>query len=213
MLGWLFVKAPDKPSQAPVPNEPSHFFAYLARMKFIDRWGLMRNTETENIMEHSLQVAMIAHALAVIENTHFGGAVNPERAATLALFHDSSEVITGDLATPIKYFNPQIKQAYRDIEVVAKEKLLDMLPEALRPTYQTLFFPDGADQTAWALVRAADKICAYLKCLEELKTGNGEFVQAEKAIRTELARLESPEVKVFLETYVPSFLLTLDELN
>ena len=191
----------------------SHFFAYMARMKFIERWGLMRNTDTENIMEHSLQVAMIAHALAIIKNTKFGGEVNPERAATLALFHDASEVITGDLATPIKYFNPQIKTAYRDIEVVAKEKLVGMLPEEVRSSYQTLFFPNGSDEEPWELVRAADKICAYLKCLEELKVGNGEFVQAEKAIGAELGKLELAEVKYFLETYIPSFTLTLDELN
>lgn len=191
----------------------SHFFAYMARMKFIERWGLMRNTEVENIMEHSLQVAMIAHALAVIKNEQFGGNLNPERAATLALFHDASEVITGDLATPIKYFNPRIKTAYREIEVVAKEKLLEMLPEALRSQYQTLFFPNGSDEGPWELVRAADKICAYLKCLEELKVGNGEFVQAEKAIGAELSALELPEVQYFVETYVPSFSLTLDELN
>lgn len=191
----------------------SHFFAYMARMKFIERWGLMRNTDTENIMEHSLQVAMIAHALAIIKNTKFGGGVNPERAATLALFHDASEVITGDLATPIKYFNPQIKTAYRDIEVVAKEKLVGMLPEEVRGSYQALFFPNGSDEAPWELVRAADKICAYLKCLEELKVGNGEFVQAEKAIGAELGKLELPEARYFLETYIPSFSLTLDELG
>ena len=164
-------------------------------------------------MEHSLQVAMIAHALAIIKNTKFGGKVNPERAATLALFHDASEVITGDLATPIKYFNPQIKTAYRDIEVVAKEKLVGMLPDEVRDSYQTLFFPNGSDEEPWELVRAADKICAYLKCLEELKVGNGEFVQAEKAIGAELGRLELPEVRYFLETYISSFSLTLDELG
>ena len=191
----------------------SHFFAYMARMKFIERWGLMRNTEVENIMEHSLQVAMVAHALAVIKNARFGGCVNPERAATLALFHDASEVITGDLATPIKYFNPQIKTAYRDIEIVAKEKLVDLLPEELREPYQTLFFPNGKDEEPWELVRAADKICAYLKCLEELKAGNGEFVQAEKSIGAEVAELELPEVKYFVEIYIPSFSLTLDELG
>ena len=191
----------------------SHFFAYMARMKFIERWGLMRNTDTENIMEHSLQVAMIAHALAIIKNTKFGGDVNPERAATLALFHDASEVITGDLATPIKYFNPQIKTAYRDIEIVAKEKLVDMLPKEVRASYQLLFFPNGSDEEPWELVRAADKICAYLKCLEELKVGNGEFVQAEKSIGAELGKLELAEVKYFLETYIPSFSLTLDELG
>ncbi|CAN5641557.1 5'-deoxynucleotidase [soil metagenome] len=191
----------------------SHFFAYLARMKFIQRWGLMRNTDPENIMEHSLQVAQVAHALAVINNRYRGGCVSPERTATLALYHDASEVITGDLATPIKYFNPQIKTAYREIEVVAKSKLLAMLPDALKGEYAALLTPDGEDQEAWALVRAADKICAYLKCLEEQRAGNGEFAQAEKAIKAELDRTATPEVRFFLERFVPSFSLTLDELN
>lgn len=189
----------------------SHFFAYLSRMKFIERWSLMRNTQVENIMEHSLQVAMIAHALAVIRNTYFGGEVSPERAATLALFHDASEVITGDLATPIKYFNPQIKTAYREIEGVARERLVSMVPEEMRGSYRDLFFPP--DDEAWALVRAADKISAYLKCLEELKVGNGEFVQAEKSIKRELEQHPLPEVGFFLRTYMPSFSLTLDELG
>ncbi len=191
----------------------SHLFAYLARMKFIERWGLMRNTQVENIMEHSLQVAMTAHALALIHNRRFGGQISPERAATLALFHDASEVITGDLATPIKYFNPEIKTAYRAIERVAKNKLVTLAPDDLQADYRSLFFPGEADEEAWALVRAADKICAYLKCLEELKAGNGEFVQAEKAIKADLEKLELPEVRVFLETFVPSFSLTLDELG
>ena len=191
----------------------SHFFAYLGRMKFIQRWGLMRNTDQENIMEHSLQVAMIAHGLAVIRNRRFGGAVDPERTATLALFHDASEVITGDLATPIKYFNPEIKSAYRAIEQVAKEKLLALLPDELRKDYASLFFPSEADAEAWELVRAADKLCAYLKCLEEAKAGNGEFAQAEKSIKRSLNGLRLPEVEYFLAEFVPSFTLTLDELN
>lgn len=191
----------------------SHFFAYLARMKFIQRWGLMRNTERENIMEHSLQVAQVAHALAVIKNRYCGGCVSPERAATLALYHDASEVITGDLATPIKYFNPQIKTAYREIEVVAKHKLLAMLPVEIRSEYAALLTPEEDDREPWALVRAADKICAYLKCLEEHRAGNGEFAQAEKAIKAELDKATAPEVRFFLERFVPSFSLTLDELN
>ena len=191
----------------------SHLFAYLARMKFIERWGLMRNTQVENIMEHSLQVAMIAHALALIHNRRFGGCANPERAATLALFHDASEVITGDLATPIKYFNPKIKDAYREIEAVAREKLVAMAPEELREDYRELFVHHGDSDLEWRLVRAADKICAYLKCLEELKAGNGEFVQAEKAVKAELERLEQPEAQAFLDAFVPSFSLTLDELG
>jgi len=191
----------------------SHFFAYLARMKFIFRWGLMRNTRPENIQEHSLQVAMIAHGLAVIKNRFFEGQVNPERAAMLAMYHDVGEVITGDLATPIKNFNPKIKTAYKEIEGVARQKLFNMLPDELKPDYETLFFEAETDHDHWPLVKAADKICAYLKCLEEMKAGNLEFAKAEKAVKMELDRLELPEVKYFVRNYIPSFLLTLDELN
>jgi 5'-deoxynucleotidase len=191
----------------------SHFFAYLARMKFIQRWGLMRNTRPENIQEHSLQVAMIAHGLAIIRNRLFGGQVDPDRAAVLALYHDVGEVITGDLATPIKYFNPQIKTAYNEIEVVARQKLFDMLPQELRPDYRALFFLAGDDREHWELVKAADKICAYLKCLEEMKAGNQEFSKAEKAIQADIEKMDLPEVAYFMEEFVPSFVLTLDELN
>lgn len=191
----------------------SHFFAYLARMKFIFRWGLMRNTRPENIQEHSLQVAMIAHGLAIIKNRLFEGQVSPERVAMLAMYHDVGEVITGDLATPIKNFNPKIKTAYKEIEGVARRKLFNMLPDELKPDYETLFFEAEADHNHWPLVKAADKICAYLKCLEEMKAGNQEFARAEKVIKSDLDRLELPEVKYFVEHYIPSFLLTLDELN
>ncbi|MEW5958081.1 MAG: 5'-deoxynucleotidase [Chloroflexota bacterium] len=191
----------------------SHFFAYLARMKFIFRWGLMRNTHPENIQEHSLQVAMIAHGLALIKNRLFAGQVNPERVLMLAVYHDAGEVITGDLATPIKNFNPKIKTAYQEIEIVARQKLFNMLPDELKQDYETLFFEAEADRDHWPLVKAADKICAYLKCLEELKAGNQEFARAEKAIKAELDRLARPEVKYFVDNYIPSFLLTLDELN
>jgi 5'-deoxynucleotidase len=191
----------------------SHFFAYLARMKFIQRWGLMRNTRPENIQEHSLQVAMIAHGLAVIKNRLFNGQVNPERVAVLALYHDVGEVITGDLATPIKNFNPQIKTAYNEIEVVARKKLFNMLPHELKSDYQSLLFPIEADREHWSLVKAADKICAYLKCLEELKAGNQEFAKAERAIKAEIDQIDRPEVGYFMDNYGPSFSLTLDELN
>jgi 5'-deoxynucleotidase len=191
----------------------SHFFAYLARMKFIQRWGLMRNTHPENIQEHSLQVAMIAHGLALIKNRLFNGRVNPERTAVLALFHDAGEVITGDLAAPIKYFNPKIKQAYGEIELVARQRLYNMLPEAFKQDYQPIFFGEEGDRDHWELVKAADKICAYLKCLEELKAGNQEFAKAEKAIQATIAALDLPEVAYFMDKYIPSMTLTLDELN
>ncbi len=191
----------------------SHFFAYLARMKFIQRWGLMRNTRLENTQEHSLQVAMVAHALAVIGNRLYGGDVDPDRTALLAVFHDAEEVITGDVPTPIKYFNPSIKEALFDIETVARQRLLAMLPEELRPEYEDLFFHQTSDEAAWKVVKKADKICAYLKCIEEAKAGNEEFQKAEQTIAKELRSDDDPALRYFLETFVPSFRLTLDELN
>jgi 5'-deoxynucleotidase len=190
----------------------SHFFAYLARMKFIQRWSLMRNVSAENIQEHSLQVAMVGHALAHIRNARFGGSVDPGRVVMLGLYHDVGEVITGDLATPIKYFNPSIKSAYDEIDVVAREKLLDMLPREMRDEYRQYLRADEASEE-WKLVKAADRICAYLKCVEELKAGNSEFSKAEKAVEAAVKKLDLPEVKYFMKTFVPSFSLTLDELN
>ncbi|MCX7781867.1 MAG: 5'-deoxynucleotidase [Negativicutes bacterium] len=191
----------------------SHFFAYLARMKLIQRWGLMRNTTPENIQEHSLQAAMIAHNLAVIRNTHFGGAVNSDRVMTLAAYHEVAEIFTGDLPTPVKYFSPQIKAAYGDIEQLAKEKLYGMLPCELRAAYQPLLFPREEDAELWQLVKAADKICAFLKCAEELKAGNQEFAAAAKTIRQEIMQMSLPEVQYFMEKFVPSFSLALDEMS
>ena len=191
----------------------SHLFAYLSRMKFIKRWGLMHNTYPENIQEHTLRVVMIAHALALIRNRLYGGQVRPERVAVLALYHDAGEVLTGDLPAPVKYFNPQIRAAYRAIEGAAHDKLFGMVPDALKADYRPLLYADDADGAHWALVKAADKLCAYLKCLEEVAAGNGEFVKAEKALRTAVDALALPEVGYFLETFAPSFRLTLDDLG
>lgn len=191
----------------------SHFFAYLAKMKFIQRWGLMRNSCPENIQEHSLQVAMIAHGLAIIKNTLFAGNVDAGKTALLALFHDVGEVITGDLATPIKNFTPEIKKAYAQIDVVAREKLLQLLPEQLMEAYRSLFFAGEAAPELWQLIKAADRICAYVKCLEERKTGNTEFLKAEVSIKKAIDSLDMPEVAYFMNTFVSSFLLPLDELN
>ena len=191
----------------------SHFFAFLSRMKLIQRWGLMRNTHPENIQEHSLQVAMVAHSLALIKNTFYHGSLNPERVMALAAYHEVSEVITGDLATPIKYFNPEIKKAYGDIEEVAKKRLFSMLPDKLKAEYNSYLFPKDEDQEAWKIVKVADKICAYLKCIEEIKVGNGEFKSAEKAIKKEIEKNDMPEVTYFMKEFVPSFSLTLDELD
>jgi len=191
----------------------SHFFAYLSRMKFIRRWGLMHNTYPENIQEHSLRVAMIAHALGVIKNRLLQGRVNPERIAVLALFHDASEVLTGDLPTPVKYFNPEIRTAYQAIETVANRKLLDMVPGELREDYRALLSGRDDEREHHALVKAADRLAAYIKCLEELAAGNHEFSKAEKALRASVEALALPEVRYFLDTFVPSFKLTLDELG
>ena len=191
----------------------SHLFAYLSRMKFIRRWGLMHNTYPENIQEHSLRVAMIAHALAIIRNRVFGGNVNPERTAVLALYHDAGEVLTGDLPAPVKYFNPDIKRAYQAIEATATEKLFNMVPDALKADYRFLFHVEEADCVHQDLVTAADKLCGYLKCLEEIGAGNQEFSKAEKALRASVESLALPEVRYFLDNFVPSFKLTLDELD
>jgi 5'-deoxynucleotidase len=190
----------------------SHFFAYLSRMRFIRRWGLMHSTHAENIQEHSLRVAMIAHALALIRNRLFGGALNPERVAVRAMYHDASEVLTGDLPRPVKYFDPEIETSYRRIEGLARARLLGMVPAPLRPDYGALLAPDGGDGDE-AVIKAADKLCAYLKCLEEITAGNREFAEAEKTLRRTIEAIDLPEVRYFAETFVPSFRLTLDDLK
>lgn len=190
----------------------SHFFAYLSKMKYINRWGLMRNTEPENIQEHSLEVALIAHTLAIIKNTLFDGKVDPDRTAVLALYHEISEVIVGDLPSPVKYFNGAIHQAFSAIETYARERLFNMLPDELRFNYQPLIFPNDKGDEA-ELVKAADKISAYLKCIHELKFGNKDFEKAEHTIKNRIEEIGLPEVKYFMETFVPSYSLTIDELN
>jgi 5'-deoxynucleotidase len=190
-----------------------HFQAYLARMKYITRWGLMRNTYPENIQEHSLQVSLIAHNLAVIRNKLFGGTLNPERIAVLAMYHDCNEIITGDMPTPIKYFNPQIKQAYKDVEEISKNKLLSMLPKEIEEDYRNIFFCEELNEEGTELVKAADRLSAYLKCLEEVKASNAEFKKARDSIKLTIDSIELPEVKYFMENFIPSFLLTLDELE
>lgn len=198
---------------AAMPGSISHFFAYLSRMRFIRRWGLMHNTYPENIQEHSLRVALIAHALAVIRNRLFQGTVDAERTAVLALYHDASEVLTGDLPAPVKYFNPDIKTAYKSIEAAAARRLFEMVPERLKRDYEALLSPSAADAAHHQLINAADKLCAYLKCLEELAAGNQEFSKAEKTLKATVEQIDLPEVRYFLETFAPSFKLTLDELD
>ncbi|MDR0897158.1 MAG: 5'-deoxynucleotidase [Oscillospiraceae bacterium] len=189
-----------------------HFFAYMARMRHIFRWGLMRNTTPENDQEHALQAAMIAHALAILRNTRYGGAVNADQVAALALYHDAGEVITGDLATPIKHFNPEVHRAFDHMEALARDRLLGMLPADLRPAFTPYLRPDEQSE-AWRIVKAADRLCAYLKCVEELKAGNGEFAKAKEAIAADIAAMNLPEVHDFMREFAPSFELSLDELN
>ena len=190
----------------------SHFYAYMARMKLIRRWSLRRNTREENDQEHSLQVAMISHALAVIRNKRYGGSVDIEKVMLLAVYHEAPEVITGDIATPIKYFNPKIKNSFKAIERMASEQLLDYLPEDLRSEYEPLLLPDE-NTDEWKLVKAADKISAYLKCLEEEGYGNQEFMAAKQNIEASIRALGLPEVNDFMDQFAPSFMLPLDGLN
>ena len=190
-----------------------NFFAYMSRMKLIKRWSLMKAVTEENIAEHSAEVAQIAHALAVIANKLYGQNLNVDRVATLALYHESSEVITGDLPTPIKYYNPEIRKAYKDIEGIANQKLISMLPPELKAEYEPLIEQDS-DCYEHKLVKAADKISAYIKCVEELKSGNREFAKAEISLREEVEKYYIyPEVKYFCKTFLESFKKTLDELE
>lgn len=189
----------------------SHFFAYLSRLRFIQRWALMRNTSQENVQEHSHQVAVLAHGLAVIRNTYFGGTIDANAVAVAALYHDASEILTGDLPTPIKYHNPRIQTAYREVENVANQNLLSMLPNELQSVYQPILM--GEDSEIKQLVKAADKLSAYIKCLEEVKAGNHEFLDAADTIRNTLETYELPELRYFMEHFLDSFSLSLDELK
>ena len=189
----------------------SHFFAYISRMRFIQRWALMRNTAPENVQEHSHQVAVLAHALAVIRNEKFGGRLDPGAVAVAALYHDASEILTGDMPTPIKYDNPDIQGAYKAVESVAERKLLSMLPEDLRPVYdEALTMPDPHVR---ALVKAADKLSAYLKCVEEVKAGNNEFKKAKEQTYAALCQNQIPALRYFMDRFLDGFELTLDELS
>ena len=187
------------------------FFAYLNRMKYINRWSLMRSTVTENIMEHSQQVAVIAHALAMISNTYFGGNLDANSIAVKAIFHETSEVITGDLPTPIKYFNDEIRTSYKALERYSNERLLGFLPSELSATYATIINADKDEE--YKYVKYADKICAYLKCVDELNMGNSDFTSAKKTLRKEIDDFDSQEVNYFMENFVDAFSLTLDELQ
>ncbi|MFA0078118.1 5'-deoxynucleotidase [Vibrio artabrorum] len=191
----------------------SHFFAHLARMKLIQRWPLMRSISSENISEHSLQVAFVAHALALIKNKKFDGQLNPEHIALLGMYHDTSEVLTGDLPTPVKYYNPDIAQEYKKIEAAAEQRLLSMLPKEFQDDFAPFLISGTASKEEQNIVKQADTICAYLKCLEELSAGNHEYEQAKRRLEETLEQRKSPEMDYFLTTFAPSFELSLDEIS
>jgi len=192
-----------------------NFYATIARMKYIERWALMRNTITENLSEHSLEVSMISHALCIIGNVRYNKNLDADKAAVIALYHDASEIITGDMPTPIKYYNKSIKEAFKSLEDEANEQLLSQLPEDLRTAYRDIFFKTEDMSYEWKLVKAADKLSALIKCIEEEKTGNREFVKAREATEKSLNEMADnvPEINDFIKEFIPSFSKTLDELS
>ena len=191
----------------------SDFFALMERMKYINRWALMRNAHEENLSEHSLDVAITAHALVLLHNQTAAQPLSAERAAVLALFHDAPEILTGDLPTPVKYHNEQVRDAYRAVEESACGTILDLLPESLRDDYRPLFVPQEADAPLWRFVKAADKICALTKCIAERQAGNLEFEQAAASTREAIRKMDCPEADTYLESFLPGFSKTLDELK
>lgn len=188
-----------------------NFFAFLNRMKYINRWGLMRSGRQENVQEHSLQVALIAHGLAVIRNRYFQGNMDPNQVAAAAMFHDAGEILTGDMPTPVKYMNPDIIQTYKEIEKNANRKIIGMLPEEMQEDYQSLLFVE--DPELKKMIKAADKLSAYIKCLEETEDGNKEFSKAKDTIEQYLRECGLPEVQYFMEHFLKGFTLTLDEMK
>lgn len=190
-----------------------HFFALHSRMKYINRWALMRNTQNENLAEHSNDVAVIAHAIAVIKNVRFGGNINAERVAFLALYHDMPEIMTGDMPTPVKYHSEKIHKAFLDVEKESCEKIISMLPSDLRDYYKDAFFQNPQDEYLWQIVKAADKISALIKCVQELQAGNKEFDQAYQSTLKIVENIELEEVKAFMADFFASFKLSLDEQN
>ena len=189
------------------------YFAMMSRMKYIDRWALMRNARQENLSEHSLEVSMIAHALAVIGNTYLGKELDAEKAAVLGMYHDATEIITGDMPTPVKYYNSEIRHSYREIEERAGQRLLAMLPEGMQRSYREIFEPRQEDAYLWKLVKAADKLSAYIKCIEEEQAGNREFAGAKVTTLQQIHGLQIREAELFLEYFIDSYGKNLDELT
>ena len=191
----------------------NHFFAMMSRMKLIDRWGLMRNTIKENDSEHSLDVAMIAHALGVINNVYFDGNIDANRLALMGMYHDAIEIITGDIPTPIKYHSDEVRTAFREVERVAKNSLVEGLPPELRQIYAPLLVETEEEKELWRYVKAADKLSAYIKCTEEQRMGNVGFAIALDSIKNIIDNLNMPEVDLFMAKFIPAYSLTLDELK
>lgn len=191
----------------------SHFFAMISRMRYINRWGLMNNTQSETICEHSLQVAMFAHCMILMHNEMYDDNLNADRGAILGIYHDSSEIITGDLPTPVKYYNDEITKAYKEVEVIAEDQLLNMLPKSMQRYYSDILHYSEEDKKLWKYVKAADKISALTKCISEMNMGNSEFSDAYYTIKKAIADMDMPVADKFMEEFVPSFRLTLDKLK
>lgn len=189
------------------------FFALISRMKYIDRWALMRNTEKESLSQHSYEVAVISHALVIISNRRLGTNYDESKAALIGLFHDASEILTGDMPTPVKYYSPEILGAFKKVEEVATDKILDMLPDDLKPDYDDLMIPNESDKELWRFVKAADKLSALIKCIEEEKAGNREFIKAREATEKSIRKMNCEAAEIFIREFLPSFELTLDQLK
>lgn len=196
-----------------IKMQQSRFYAYLSRMKHIFRWSLMKNSQQESLSVHTLDTAVIAHCLGLLRNRRFGGSCDVNRLVLLAMYHDCSEILTGDMPTPIKYYNPEIKAAYKEVEAVANEKLVSMLPEDLRGDYRPLFCHEGEDPELLHLLKAADKLSALVKCIEEENAGNREFVKAKQSTLKAIEEMRLPEADAFIKEFLPSYGLTVDELN
>lgn len=188
-----------------------HFYAMLSRMKYINRWGLMRNTRNENLCEHSLEVAFIAHALGIINNVMYGGGLPAERLAILGMYHDVTEIITGDMPTPVKYYSPVIRGAYKEVETVAKDELLSSLPDKISSQYSELLLETEEEAELWRYVKAADKLSALIKCIEEQQMGNSDFDDARETIEKALKDMNLPEVNYYMDEFLPAYKLTIDE--